>query len=35
MLTYLPAVWLMEGLSIALFGLLPQAMGAAWAVMAA
>jgi len=35
MLTYLPAVWLLVGLSTALFGLLPQAMGAAWVAMAA
>jgi ABC-2 type transport system permease protein len=35
MLVYLPAVWLLVGLAVALFGLLPQAMGAAWAAMAA
>ena len=35
MLVYLPAVWLVVGLSTALFGLVPQAMGAAWAAVAA
>ena len=35
MLIYLPAVWLLVGFTVALFGLLPQAMGAAWAAMAA
>ena len=35
MLVYLPAVWLLVGLAVALFGLLPRAMGAAWAAMAA
>ena len=34
MLIYLPAVWLLVGLATALFGLLPQAVGAAWAAMA-
>jgi ABC-2 type transport system permease protein len=34
MLIYLPAVWLVVGLSTALFGLFPQAMVASWAAMA-
>jgi ABC-2 type transport system permease protein len=35
MLVYLPAVWLVVGLTTALFGIVPRAMGAAWAAMAA
>jgi ABC-2 type transport system permease protein len=34
MLIYLPAVWLVVALSTALFGMVPQAMVAAWAAMA-
>jgi ABC-2 type transport system permease protein len=34
MLIYLPAVWLLVGLTAALFGLLPQAIGSAWVAMA-
>jgi ABC-2 type transport system permease protein len=34
MLIYLPAVWLLVGLTAALFGLLPQAIGSAWVAVA-
>jgi ABC-2 type transport system permease protein len=34
MLTYAPALWLTAGLAVTVFGLMPKAIGLAWAVLA-